>query len=52
MHAVGDGVPRDFHLAKRFYDQAAETDQKARPVRNVALMVLEVRTHRDCIGTV
>lgn len=42
MHEVGDGVSQDFHLAKRFYDQAAETDAKAKLVRNVALIVLEV----------
>ncbi len=42
MHEVGDGVSQDFHLAKRFYDQAAATDAKAILVRNFALVVLEV----------
>jgi TPR repeat protein len=26
MFEIGDGVDQDFHLAKRFYDQAAEFD--------------------------
>jgi len=36
-------VSQDFHLAKRFYDQAAETDNKARAPRDIALVMLEVR---------
>lgn len=34
MHALGDGVKQDFHLAKRFYDLAAEVrDQSPRTGR-------------------
>ena len=33
---------QDFHLAKRFYDQAAEVDSKARAPRDIALLMLEV----------
>ena len=43
MHEMGDGVPQDFHLAKRFYDQAAEIDNKAKSARDVAVSILEVR---------
>jgi hypothetical protein len=32
MYEAGDGVEQDFHLAKRFYDQAAEVDTDARSV--------------------
>lgn len=35
-------MSQDFHLAKRYYDQAAEVDAKARVPRDIALMVLEV----------
>ena len=44
MHEMGDGVPQDFHLAKRFYDQAAEIDNKAKSARDVAVSILEVCT--------
>lgn len=40
MHEVGDGVVQDFHLAKRFYDQAAEFDSGAKLPRRIALMLL------------
>ena len=40
MHEAGDGVEQDFHLAKRFYDQAAEYNSEARVPRVVALFVL------------
>jgi len=42
MHETGDGVPQDFLLAKRFYDQAAEIDNKAKIARDVAVSILEV----------
>ena len=42
MHELGDGVPQDFHLAKRFFDQAAEIDSKAKTARDLALSMLEV----------
>jgi len=34
MHHIGDGVVRDFHLAKRYYDLAAEIDLLARTPLN------------------
>lgn len=40
MHEAGDGVEQDFHLAKRFYDQAADVDIDARLPRAVALFLL------------
>ena len=42
MHEIGDGVNQDFHLAKRYYDLAAEVDAKARTPRDIALLMLEV----------
>ncbi len=33
---------QDLHLAKRYYDQAAEVDAKARVPRDIALVLLEV----------
>lgn len=42
MHEIGDGIAQDFHLAKRYYDQAADFDSKARIPRNIALRILEV----------
>jgi TPR repeat protein len=47
MHEVGDGVAQDFHLAKRFYDLAAEVDAKARIPRDFALLVME--THKKLL---
>jgi TPR repeat protein len=41
MHEAGDGVQQDFHLAKRFYDQAAMVDTEARLPRAFALALLE-----------
>jgi hypothetical protein len=35
-------VNQDFHLAKRYFDQAAEVDAKARVPRDIALALLEV----------
>jgi len=40
---VGDGVQQDFHLAKRFYDMAADIDPEAVLPRLVALTMLQVR---------
>lgn len=48
LRQVGDGVSQDFHLAKRYYDQAAEVDTKARVPRDIALLVLEVTHHYNC----
>ena len=41
MHEMGDGVEMDFHLAKRFYDQAAEFNPDAHVPRNVAMAMLQ-----------
>lgn len=49
MHEIGDGVEQDFHLAKRYYDMAAEVDAKARTPRDIALMMLEVKRLLDDI---
>lgn len=43
---------QDLHLAKRYYDQAAEVDTKARVPRDLALMVLEVSSHFPCTAIV
>lgn len=40
MYEVGDGVDQDFHLAKRYYDLAAEVDQRARIPRDIAVWML------------
>ena len=29
MHEHGEGLPRDFHLAKRYYDEAVQTNPSA-----------------------
>ena len=51
MHEVGDGVQQDFHLAKRFYDQAAEFDADARTPRALALMLLSShRSLQEAVG--
>jgi hypothetical protein len=48
---VGDGVTQDLHLAKRYYDHAAEVDAKARVPRDIALVLLEVRESTKLIHT-
>lgn len=40
MYEMGDYVAQDFHLAKRFFDQAAEFEYDARIPRDVALFIL------------
>ena len=51
MHEAGDGVQQDFHLAKRFYDQAAEFDADARTPRALALMLLNShRSLQEAVG--
>jgi hypothetical protein len=44
---LGDGVEQDFHLAKRFFDQAADFDPDARLPRSFALFLLS--SHRDLL---
>eukprot|EP01035_Chromulina_nebulosa_P019801 gene19801-25743_t len=38
MYQFGDGIQQDFHLAKRYYDQAADYDIDARLPRSIALL--------------
>lgn len=38
MHEYGIGLPRDFHLAKRFYDRASATSSDAHIPVNLALI--------------
>lgn len=40
MHELGHGMRQDFHLAKRFYDQAAETSADAKVPVALALAKL------------
>ncbi len=42
MYEIGDGVIQDFHLAKRFFDNAAEFDPEAKVPRNIALLIQQV----------
>lgn len=43
MHEHGVGLPMDLHLAKRYYDQALETDHDAALPVTLALMGLWLR---------
>lgn len=45
MHEHGLGLPLDFHLAKRYYDEALEKDSQAAFPVTVALMGLWLRQH-------
>lgn len=45
MHEHGLGCPMDLHLAKRYYDQALETDHDAALPVTLALTVLWLRQH-------
>jgi SEL1 protein len=42
MHEQGLGLKQDFYLAKRYYDQAAETSTDARVPVTLALIKLNV----------
>jgi len=44
MHENGIGIEQDFHLAKRFYDQALETNQEAYLPVKLSLMKLRLRS--------
>lgn len=44
MHENGIGIEQDFHLAKRFYDQALETNREAYLPVKLSLMKLRVRS--------
>ncbi|KAI4339576.1 hypothetical protein MLD38_024502 [Melastoma candidum] len=43
MHEHGQGLPNDLHLAKRYYDQALETDPDAKLPVALALASLWIR---------
>jgi len=42
LHQFGQGLPRDLHLSKRYYDMAADTQSKAYVPASLALMALPV----------
>jgi len=42
MYQFGDGIQQDFHLAKRYYDQAADYDIDARLPRSIALLGMSI----------
>ncbi|PNS17309.1 Protein sel-1 1 [Sphaceloma murrayae] len=44
MHELGLGVEKDFHLAKRYYDLALETNKEAYLPVKLSLLVLRVRS--------
>ena len=44
MHENGIGVEQDFHLAKRFYDQALETNTESYLPVKLSLLLLRVRS--------
>lgn len=43
MHEHGQGLPLDLHLAKRYYDEALETDAAAKLPVTLALASLRIR---------
>ncbi|XP_047310550.1 ERAD-associated E3 ubiquitin-protein ligase component HRD3A-like [Impatiens glandulifera] len=45
MHEHGQGLPFDLHLAKRYYDQALETDTDSKLPVTLALASLWIRTN-------
>jgi hypothetical protein len=47
LYEFGVGVPQDFHLAKRYYDQAAESSAEAHVPATIALVLLNA--HRHCL---
>ena len=49
MHENGIGVEQDFHLAKRFYDQALETNEEAYLPVSLSLLKLRVRSFWNTI---
>ena len=49
IHENGIGVEQDFHLAKRFYDQALETNQESYLPVKMALMKLRLRSFWNTI---
>ncbi|KAF2139965.1 uncharacterized protein K452DRAFT_289344 [Aplosporella prunicola CBS 121167] len=49
MHENGIGLDQDFHLAKRFYDQALETNHEAYLPVTLALFKLRARSYWNTI---
>ena len=49
MHENGIGVEQDFHLAKRFYDQALETNQESYLPVKMSLLKLRMRSFWNTI---
>ncbi|KAI9853097.1 MAG: ERAD-associated protein [Thelocarpon superellum] len=49
MHENGVGVEQDFHLAKRFYDQALETNEEAYLPVSLSLLKLRARSFWNTI---
>ncbi|KAI9794004.1 MAG: ERAD-associated protein [Peltula sp. TS41687] len=49
MHENGIGVQQDFHLAKRYYDQALETNQEAYLPVTLSLLKLRLRSFWNTI---
>ena len=49
IHENGIGVEQDFHLAKRFYDQALETNQEAYLPVKMSLIKLRMRSFWNTI---
>ncbi|MCO5608676.1 hypothetical protein L7F22_062890 [Adiantum nelumboides] len=47
MHEHGEGLPLDFHLAKRYYDEAVRTDPSAALPVYLALTGLWLRQHHN-----
>jgi TPR repeat protein len=45
MHQTGDGVLKDFHLAKRFYDEAAVYDLAAKTPSTLAVGLLQTQQY-------
>jgi hypothetical protein len=50
MHEQGLGLKQDLHLAKRFYDMAAETSVDAKIPVALALVKLSVMTTLQSLG--
>lgn len=49
MHENGIGVQQDFHLAKRYYDQALEMNQEAYLLVTLSLLKLRLRSFWNTI---
>ena len=52
MHHTGQGLPKDFHLSKRFYDMAAERSPEANLPSTIALVGLYFGFFSDSVKSV